>query len=133
MRFIGFGRPEFQTCCAHGKIKRIPPAPLYNLFTGDGHDAKDFRTNIVQYYTSFGFTSLGVIVDQSVVAVQPVLLFSELMVTFPLSPHYARVAELARERGFDATCSVLSAPLLEVSSRCERWRFDHTFTYRIIG
>ena len=43
--------PEFQTCCTHGKVKLpplwIPPAPLYNLFTGNTPDAKEFRSNIV--------------------------------------------------------------------------------------
>ena len=31
------GHPEFQTCCAHGKVKlsalQVPPAPLYDLFS----------------------------------------------------------------------------------------------------
>ena len=40
------GQPEFQTCCAHGKVKlpplHIPPVPLYNLFTSDSHEAKNF-------------------------------------------------------------------------------------------
>lgn len=62
--------PEFQTCCAHGKVKlpplRIPPAPLYNLFTGNTPDAKEFRSNIVQYNSALAFTSLGVNVDRSV-------------------------------------------------------------------
>ena len=44
-------RPEFQACCAHGKVKltvlRRPPASLYNLFMGDSHEAKEFRANIV--------------------------------------------------------------------------------------
>ena len=63
------GQPEFQTCCAHGKIMlprlQTPPAPLYNLFTDNTHDAKEFRSNIVQYNAALAFTSLGVKVDQS--------------------------------------------------------------------
>ena len=62
--------PEFRMCCAHAKIKlhplRIPPTPLYNLFTGDSDDAKEFRSNIVQYNAALAFTSLGVKVDESV-------------------------------------------------------------------
>jgi hypothetical protein len=69
------GRPEFQTCCAHGKIKlsplRTPPAPLYDLFTGDTHEAKEFRSNIVQYNAAFAFTSLGVKVDHSILGRGP--------------------------------------------------------------
>jgi len=57
------GQPEFQTRCGHGKVKlcrlRDPPTPLYNLFTGDNHEAKEFRSNIVQYNAAFAFTSLG--------------------------------------------------------------------------
>ena len=64
------GQPEFQTCCAHGKVMlpalRIPPAPLHRLFTEDSRDAKEFRANIVQYNATFAFTSLGVKVDESV-------------------------------------------------------------------
>ena len=63
------GQPEFQMCCAHGKVKlpslRIPPAPLYNLYTGESHEAKEFRSNIVQYNAALAFTSMGVKVDQS--------------------------------------------------------------------
>jgi hypothetical protein len=64
------GRPEFGTCCAHGKVKlpylRVPPLPLYNLFTGDSLQAKEFRSNIVQYNTALAFTSLGANVDHSI-------------------------------------------------------------------
>lgn len=69
------GHPEFQMCCGHGKIKlpplRSPPAPLYDLFTDDTHEAKDFRSNIVQYNAAFAFTSLGVKVDQSLLGHGP--------------------------------------------------------------
>ena len=65
------GHPQFGTCCAHGKVKlpflRVPPAPLYNLYTGDTPQAKEFRANIVQYNVALAFTSLGVKVDRSVV------------------------------------------------------------------
>jgi Helitron helicase-like domain at N-terminus len=67
--------PEFQMCCAHGKVKlpplRIPPPPLYESFTSDSHDAKEFRANIVQYNAALTFTSLGVKIDQSVVGHGP--------------------------------------------------------------
>jgi hypothetical protein len=63
------GHPEFQMCCAHGKVNltplRLPPAPLYDLFIGDTHEAKQFRTNIVQYNAALAFTSLGVKIDCS--------------------------------------------------------------------
>ena len=40
------GRPEFGMCCMHGKVKLsslcVPPLPLYNLFTGDTFQAKEF-------------------------------------------------------------------------------------------
>ena len=66
---------EFGMCCAHGKIKlptlRIPPQPLYNLFTSNSLPAKEFRTNIVQYNAAMAFTSLGVKVDQSIVGRGP--------------------------------------------------------------
>lgn len=62
--------PEFGTCCAHGKVKlsplQIPPLPLYNLFTSDTFQAKEFRRNIVQYNAALAFTSLGVKVDHSI-------------------------------------------------------------------
>jgi hypothetical protein len=45
------GHPEFGMCCAHGKVKlaplQVPPRPLYNLFTAESLQAKEFRTNIV--------------------------------------------------------------------------------------
>jgi hypothetical protein len=67
--------PEFQMCCAHGKVKlpplRLPPQPLYNLFISDSLDAKEFRANIVQYNAALAFTSLGVKVDQSVLGRGP--------------------------------------------------------------
>ena len=69
------GQPEFQTFCAHGKVMlpalQIPPAPLYRLFMDDSRDAKEFCANIVQYNTTFSFTSMGVKVDNSVLAGGP--------------------------------------------------------------
>ena len=50
---------------------RVPPAPLYNLFTADIPQAKEFRANIVQYNAALVFTSLGVKVDQSVLGHGP--------------------------------------------------------------
>ena len=53
----------------HGKVRlpplQIPPISLYNLFTGDSHEARDFWSNIVQYNSAFAFTLLGVKVDES--------------------------------------------------------------------
>ena len=64
------GHPEFGMCCGHGKIKlpslRVPPQPLYNLFTGNTAQGREFRSNIVQYNAALAFTSLGVKVDDSV-------------------------------------------------------------------
>ena len=69
------GHPEFGMCCARGKVKlpplRVPPQLLYNLFTADTRQAKDFRSNIVQYNAAFAFTSLGVKVDDSIVGRGP--------------------------------------------------------------
>ena len=69
------GHPEFGTCCAHGKVMlpllRVPPATLYNLYTGDTPQAKEFRANIVQYNAALAFTSLGVNVDRSVMGHGP--------------------------------------------------------------
>ena len=63
------GHPEFRMCCAHGKVSlpslRVPPLPLYNLFTGESLQAKEFQTNIVQYNAALAFTSLGVKVNHS--------------------------------------------------------------------
>ena len=67
--------PEFGMCCARGKVKvpplRVPPLPLYNLFTGETPQAKEFRSNIVQYNAALAFTSLGVKVDTSIVGRGP--------------------------------------------------------------
>lgn len=63
------GHPDFGMCCAHGKIKLqsmpVPPHALYNLFTGDTPQGREFRTNIVQYNAALAFTSLGVKVNDS--------------------------------------------------------------------
>ena len=64
------GHPEFGMCCGHGKIKlpslQVPPQPLYNLFTGNTAQGREFRSNIVQYNAALAFTSLGVKVDDSI-------------------------------------------------------------------
>ena len=64
------GHPQFGMCCGHGKVTlpslRVPPLPLYNLFTGDTPQGKEFRSNIVQYNAALAFTSLGANVDHSV-------------------------------------------------------------------
>lgn len=58
------GSPRFGMCCNHGKLKspslRVPPQPLYDLFTTDTLEAKDFQTCMVQYNSALAFTSLGV-------------------------------------------------------------------------
>ena len=68
-------RPEFETCCAHGKISlpllSVPPPPLYNFFIDDSNAGKDFRKNITQYNAALAFTSLGVDIDHSVVGHGP--------------------------------------------------------------
>jgi hypothetical protein len=62
--------PQFGMCCGHGKVElpslRVPPLPLYNLFTGATAQSKEFRTNIVRYNAALAFTSLGVKVDDSI-------------------------------------------------------------------
>jgi hypothetical protein len=67
--------PEFKACCAHGKVRlpalRVPPPALYNFFVADTQEAKNFRSNIVQYNAALAFTSLGVNVDHSVVGRGP--------------------------------------------------------------
>ena len=67
--------PQSGMCCGHGKVKlpslRVPPLPLYNLFTADTFRAKEFRTNITQYNVSLAFTSLGVKVDHSIIGNGP--------------------------------------------------------------
>ena len=69
------GHPEFQMCCAHGKVKlrplRVPPPSLYDLFVENTPAAKEFRRNIVQYNSALAFTSLGVDVDRSVIGHGP--------------------------------------------------------------
>jgi hypothetical protein len=69
------GRPEFGMCCGHGKVRlrslRVPPFPLYDLFTSNTPQAKEFRTNIVRYNAALAFTSLGVKVDHSIVGRGP--------------------------------------------------------------
>ena len=59
----------FGMCCSRGKIRlpslQVPLQPLYNLFTVDMAQARDFQSNIVQYNASLAFTSLGVKVDET--------------------------------------------------------------------
>ncbi|KAF8805649.1 hypothetical protein BYT27DRAFT_7296327 [Phlegmacium glaucopus] len=68
-------RPEFEACCAHGKVQLpllcVPPSPLYNLFVDDTHKGKEFRGNIVQYNAVLAFTSLGMKVDHSFIGRGP--------------------------------------------------------------
>ena len=56
-------------CCSHDKIRlpslHVPPQPLFNLFTADTAQARDFRSNIMQYNASLAFTSLGVKVNET--------------------------------------------------------------------
>ena len=98
------GHPEFRMCCAHGKIKlqplQIPPRLLYNLFTDDSHDAKELRSNIIQYNAALAFTSLGVKVDESVLGHGPPVfrihgelrhLSGSLLPEESVSPRYAQL------------------------------------------
>lgn len=68
-------QPEFGMCCDHGKVSlpplRIPPLPLFNLFTGTSMTAREFQTNIVQYNAALAFTSMGVNIDHSVLGRGP--------------------------------------------------------------
>ena len=59
-------------CCLSGQI-RLPPLPLAprelaEHFDGTSPHSLEFKTNIRQYNSAFAFTSLGVKVDQSVIA-----------------------------------------------------------------
>jgi hypothetical protein len=67
--------PKFGMCCEHGKVKlpplRVPPLPLFHLFTENSSAAKEFRQNIVQYNAALAFTSMGVNVDRSVIGRGP--------------------------------------------------------------
>lgn len=46
-------QPEFQMCCAQGKVKlaplRIPPAPLYNLYTGESNEANSNNGSLLSF------------------------------------------------------------------------------------
>src|SRR5882757_5412428 len=65
-------QPQFGICCLSGQINLppFPPAPreLAELFDGTSPYSSEFKTHIRQYNTAFAFTSLGVNVDQSVIA-----------------------------------------------------------------
>src|SRR5437879_1775832 len=60
--------PEFEMCCAHGKIRLpplcMPPTELYDLFVNNTPAAREFRSNIVQYNSVLAFTSMGVDIDR---------------------------------------------------------------------
>ena len=123
---------EFGMCCAHGKIKlstlRIPPQPLYNLFTSNSLLAKEFRTNIVQYNAALAFTSLGVKVDQSIVGHGPSVfrihgelrhLSGSLLPEESEPPSYSqlyvydpdleiKICLLTRCRFFNASCGIIT-------------------------
>ena len=62
-------------CCGHGKVKllplQVPPLPLYNLFTSNTFQAKEFQMNIVQYNAALASTSLGVKVNHSIARHRP--------------------------------------------------------------
>ena len=68
-------RPEFEMCCAHGKVSlpplRMPPLPLANFFILQTREGNDFRKNIVQYNAALAFTSMGVKIDHSIVGRGP--------------------------------------------------------------
>jgi hypothetical protein len=64
--------PKFGMCCLSGQVD-LPPFPvaprdLRHLFDGTSPYSLEFKTNIRQYNSAFAFTSLGVKVDQSVIA-----------------------------------------------------------------
>ncbi|KDR70860.1 hypothetical protein GALMADRAFT_75581, partial [Galerina marginata CBS 339.88] len=63
-------KPQFQTCCADGKVQlpllQPPPEPLQHLLTSDEQAAVKFRGDIWKYNRAFSFTSLGVQEDRSV-------------------------------------------------------------------
>ena len=63
---------KFGMCCLSGQVvlPAFPPAPreLRELFDGTSPYSLDFKTNIRQYNAAFAFTSLGVKVDQTVIA-----------------------------------------------------------------
>ena len=62
--------PSFSTCCNQGKvcIPRLldPPQALWNLFTSNDAQCKEFREHIRQYNMALAFTSLGVKEDAGV-------------------------------------------------------------------
>jgi len=65
-------QPQFGICCLSGQVNlpAFPDAPreLAELFDGTSPYSSEFKTHIRQYNTAFAFTSLGVNVDQSVIA-----------------------------------------------------------------
>ncbi|TEB33578.1 hypothetical protein FA13DRAFT_1597258, partial [Coprinellus micaceus] len=62
--------PKFGICCDSGQVQlpllHRPPQPLYQLFTEDTAQAKEFRDNIWKYNRAFAFTSLQVREDHSI-------------------------------------------------------------------
>ncbi|KZP30624.1 hypothetical protein FIBSPDRAFT_777376, partial [Athelia psychrophila] len=62
--------PSFGTCCNQGKvcIPRLadPPQALWDLFTSNDAQCKEFRERIRQYNMALAFTSLGVQEDTRV-------------------------------------------------------------------
>ena len=54
-------------CCQSGKVKLVAPAlpnDLYELFTSNSDEAKEFQQNIRLYNSIFSFTSFGVTLDK---------------------------------------------------------------------
>jgi hypothetical protein len=76
-------QPEFETCCAHGKVSlpllSVPPMPLYDFFVNDTNAAKEFRENITQYNAALALTSLGVDIDHVSVAGESTVLIHQLL------------------------------------------------------
>ena len=62
--------PSFGTCCNQGKvcIPRLadPPQALWDLFTSNDAQCKEFREHVRQYNMALAFTSLGVQEDTRV-------------------------------------------------------------------
>ena len=67
----GAGCPEKPQGSPPHSLLKVPPFPLYNLFTCNTHQAKDFSSNIVQYNAALAFTSLGININHSVIGGGP--------------------------------------------------------------
>lgn len=62
--------PSFGTCCNQGKVcipqLADPPQALWDLFTSNDAQCKEFREHVRQYNMALAFTSLGVQEDTRV-------------------------------------------------------------------